>query len=173
MKKFWIFIIIVILLIVSIVLLKKTQSSSTTNSNSAQPTLSSLNTNIFGQLATWLPEAKWSTPQTSTQTTLYGSATGKEVTGTVTNQNANMPHFDNASYLKTLGFSSDVNTQADGPGSSTWGYKKTTGDQIQLILFSYKTKPSNSNPSEPLQFNCPCKTAVSVFVSNPFVPQKQ
>ena len=173
MKKFWIFLIIVILLIVSITLLKKTQSPSSTNTNSAQPTLSSLDTSVFGQLPTWLPEVNWSSPQPSTQTTLYGTATGKEVTGIITNENASMPHFDNADYLKTLGFSSDVNTQADGPGSSTWGYKKTTGDQIQLILFSYKTTPSNNNPNEPLQFNCPCKATVSVFVSNPFVPQKQ
>jgi len=91
---------------------------------------------------------------------------------TVTSPTASIPHFEMASALKTQGFIPDLNLSADGPGSSNWGYVNSNNEETQVIIFSYKTRPTNSNPNEPLEFNCPCKVNLSVFVSNPFAEKK-
>lgn len=182
MRKFLIPIVVVLLVvgIASFFMLQKpdpatTPSSMTPTAASESPTtppvqLSETAKTIFDQLPPSLPKASWEAPIASNTTTSYGNATGYLENGTITAETASLPHFENKATLSSLGFVVDNNLSADGPGSSLWGYKKTTGNEIQLIIFSYKTDPTSSNPNEPLQFNCPCQTQVSVFVTNPFTP---
>ena len=122
-------------------------------------------TAIIAQAAIWLPEATWSKPSSATETTQYGEIKGIKTTATITTQTASIPHFENATFLGQYGFKADNNLAADGPGSSVWGYKKANGSTNQFVIFSYNTVPTSTNLNEPLQFNCPCKTTVSVFVS--------
>ncbi len=133
------------------------------SSNTATPTPIATqvqpNSPIFSKLNSWLP-GDWSTPVTSSQM----NYSGMESSVTITTQTAAVSHFEDVSYLKSLGFEPDINLSADGPGSSVWGYKNAETGQV--IVFSYRTSPTSTNPNEPLQFNCPCQSKVSVFVSN-------
>lgn len=175
--------IVVVLLVVGIgsffMLQKPTpttpQSSTTPSPTSEAPTpppvkVSQTAQTIFTTLPSSLPSATWETPISSNLTTSYGNATGYLENGSITTEQTSLPHFEDKATMSSLGFTADNNLSADGPGSSLWGYKKTTGNEIQLVIFSYKTASTSSNPNEPLQFNCPCQTQVSVFVSNPFTP---
>lgn len=132
--------------------------------NAAQ--LTETQTKIISQLHLWMPTAIWSDPAASQEKTYYGDVLGSEVTGTLKTQEATVPHFENPELLNSLGFSPDTNLSADGPGSSEWGYTKETNGERQFILFSYQTEPTSTDPNEPLQFNCPCQTKLTVFVSN-------
>lgn len=139
---------------------------------SAAPTPSvtvSPQTGLMADVAVWYPSAPWSEPAEDSEViSSYGTFAGESMHATVTSQTASLPHFEIVSELKDKGFLPDNNLSADGPGSSTWGYKKTEDGQNQIILFSYKTQPTSSAPNEPLQFNCPCQVEVNVFVTSPF-----
>lgn len=124
----------------------------------------SISSAIFNQAKQALPAAAWDNPEEGTT----GTVPAVGMSGTLTVQEANIPHFENSTDLKKLGFQPDINLSADGPGSSQWGYKKVENGKIQLITYSYRVSPSNSNPNEPVQFNCPCNATVSVTVSKPF-----
>lgn len=112
--------------------------------------------------------ASWGNPtQTENQTT-YGNLSGTEIQATVSGNITNFMGFENKAELEKQGFVVDNTLAADGPGSSTWGYKRSDDDRTQIIMFSYTTKPSNNNPNEPLEFNCPCEITLTVFLSRPF-----
>ncbi|MEK7572162.1 MAG: hypothetical protein AAB553_07880 [Patescibacteria group bacterium] len=124
------------------------------------------NNPIAPLIPTWYPEATWEAATTTQEQTPYGEMNGLLITGTTTIDTASIPHFEKAEELQKLGYQPDMALSADGPGSSTWGYSKEQDGKQQIILFSYKTEPTSSNPDEPLQFNCPCTTDLSVFLSN-------
>ncbi len=148
--------------------------SSTSSVTSVTPTTTtpspsiSPETSLLVDAAVWYPSAPWSEPSSATEQTAMGNLTGESISATVTSPTASIPHFEMASQLEAKGFTPDINLAADGPGSSMWGYSKTENGMTQIMLFSYKAQPTNSNPNEPLQFDCPCKVNVNVFVSNPF-----
>lgn len=121
---------------------------------------------IFSQLATWLPGATFGLPKKTTEETSYGKMKGESLSGFTMSETASMEHFENPDYMQELGYAPDNNLSADGPGSSVWGYSKETNGKKEVVLFSYETKPSDSDPNTPLQFNCPCNTDVKVFVGN-------
>jgi len=121
---------------------------------------------LLVQVAVWYPSAPWSTPAVTTEETPVGELKGQFIKATVTQNEAMLPHFEDVEHLSSKGYTLDETLSADGPGSSTWGYSKTVGDRKDILLFSYTTKPSNSNPNEPLQFNCPCHIEVTVFTSD-------
>lgn len=135
------------------------------------PTLSP-ETSLLVDAAVWYPSASWAPPAKASQTTYYGDLQGQSIKATVESSNPSLDHFEMPQMLKENGFLPDNNLSADGPGSSVWGYKKSENGMMQVMTFSYKTQPSSSSPNEPLQFNCPCKIDVEVFVSNP-VSEKQ
>lgn len=128
-------------------------------------TVASLSSGVFSQAESALPDSTWSKPVATTENTSTGNVSGEKITTTLKSKEAMLTHFENVSDLKQMGFTQDSNLSADGPGSSVWGYKNPTTNQV--ILYSYNTKPTSSNPNEPLSFNCPCEMSVSVFVSNP------
>lgn len=123
---------------------------------------------IFVQVPIW-NSAKWSFIKTVSVSSYYGKLTGKQIEAIMTTQQATIPHFEDSAFLQNLGFDQDRNLSADGAGSSIWGYKKTTGNSSQVILLSYVTTPVTVVPNEPIQFNCPCTTNLSVFVSDSFL----
>lgn len=114
---------------------------------------------IFTQSEKALPNASWTTPETTSMQTALGNTTGQKITGMVNSDKALIPHFENVQELKSMGYEENMNLSADGPGSSTWGYTKGNN----MVIFSYKTTPSTNNPNEPLEFDCPCDVSVSVF----------
>lgn len=114
------------------------------------------------------PSANWTSPATAEEQTLYGNISGEQIGGEVDSKKAQIPHFENEKSLKNMGFEPDLNLSADGPGSSSWGYKKTADAMTQIAIFSYTTKASATPGNEPIQFNCPCKVSVSAFISTPF-----
>lgn len=142
--------------------LKSTLVSSTTSfSNpSTTPEL------ILQTVTSELPNATWVGPTVATQSTPNGQISGIQSTAQISTENPMLTHFENSQKLKDMGFSVDNNLMADGPGSSMWGYSKDTNGQKQYILISYKTQPTSDNPNAPLEFNCPCKMDITVFVSN-------
>jgi len=127
---------------------------------------------IFKSATGTLPKADWSADTTISEQTTYGYLTGKEINGYQISGNAQTQHFENVLELTKLGFEKDLSLQASGPGSSSWGYKKIKAGKTQIILFSYITEPTSSNPNEPLRFVCPCKINLKVFVSDPFEAQR-
>jgi copper homeostasis protein (lipoprotein) len=138
-----------------------------TSAKSAVPVqLSETESHILSQLPSWMPTATWSEPFTTQEQTFYGNFMGSEVTGKVTTKEASVPHFENADFLQSLGFTMDTNLSADGPGSSVWGYVKETNGKKQVVLFSYQTRPLSTNRDEPIQFTCPCQTDLTVFISH-------
>lgn len=128
---------------------------------------------ILGDVATWIPDAGWSNPAPASETTMYGDLSGYATSGTVTSQQASLDHFEMMPELEQLGFTADTNLAASGPGSDVWGYKRMVDGGEQVLILSYTTQPTSSNPNEPLQFNCPCQIQVKGFVSNPFTPTDQ
>ena len=122
---------------------------------------------LLADVAVWYPSAPWSNPHETKSQTPYGDLNGEEMTATVTSDNASITHFEMEDELTKMGFEPDNSLAADGPGSSQWGYKKEQNGQTQLLIFSYRTQPSSTNPNEPLQFDCPCTVDVSVFASDP------
>ena len=123
---------------------------------------------IFKNVNESLPQAGWSEETTASEQTAYGNLPGKEEIGKITVDQAYTHHFENPDVLKSLGYNEDLNLAADGPGSSTWGYIKTENGQSQIVLFSYSTIPSSNNPNKPIQFVCPCRVDLKVFISDPF-----
>ncbi|HVZ66756.1 MAG TPA: hypothetical protein VG917_00670 [Patescibacteria group bacterium] len=123
---------------------------------------------IFYDLKVWLPDTSWSVPTKTSEQTMYGDLKGEQSTAQITTKQASVNPFENVKAMNDLGYQQDLNLAAGGPGSSVWGYKKTEGNMMQIVTFSYNTAPSYNNPNEPLQFNCPCKTTLKVFVSDPF-----
>jgi hypothetical protein len=121
---------------------------------------------LLADAAVWYPSAPWSHPAKNTQTTFYGNLSGLSIHAQVTSDKPMLGHFEDVNSLATSKFLPDTNLEADGPGASSWGYLKDIDGKKQLLLFSYKTQPSSSNPNEPLQFSCPCKIDVTVFASN-------
>ena len=138
-----------------------------TTSFTPTPTLSPDAVAVLDAIPSWLSDVNWSQPKQTTKTTPLGDMQGTIISGQTTTDSANITHFEDADALARLGFYPNNNLAADGPGSSMWGYSKEVNDTQQIILFSYTTEPTSSNPNEPLQFNCPCTTEVSVFISNP------
>lgn len=114
---------------------------------------------VISQSERSLPQATWGKTITTFQQTPLGKASGTQVTGTLTSDKAMINHFEDNKALEVMGYKPNMNVSADGPGSSMWGYTK--GNSI--ILYSYKTTPTNTSPNEPLSFDCPCKITVSIF----------
>lgn len=111
--------------------------------------------------------ANWSKPTKTTEQVQNGTISGSKIETTVSGQITEFMNFENKEILEKQGFILDNELAADGPGSSVWGYKRNDDDRTQIVLFSYKTKPTNNNPNEPLEFNCPCEITLSVFLSEP------
>lgn len=143
------------------------QKTNTTLPQSSYPKVSP-ETALLVDVAVWYPSAPWTEPKKTTEETTYGNLSGENMQASVTASTASLSQFENVSELKAKGFTTDINLAAGGPGSSVWGYKSEKGEKMQVIIFSYKAQPTNNNPNEPLQFNCPCKINMNVFVSNPF-----
>ncbi len=122
---------------------------------------------IFKMAESNLSSASWSKPTNTTEKTPLGTFSGQIMNGTLTTSSAMVTHFENVKELSRLGFKDNQNLSADGPGSSQWGYSKEANGETQVLVYSYKVTPSSSKPNEPLQFNCPCSTTVSVFLSTP------
>ncbi len=173
MHKQYIIIIFLVAVVVGISMLwAQTHRSASQSETASVITLNPTTEKIFNVLPSWLPRANWSNPKASIQSTMYGDINGVVRSATIITKSVSTTHFEQQAYIQQLGFSADDNLSADGPGSSTWGYKKESGDQTQIILLSSQTMPSKTPPNRPLQFNCPCTTKVSVFVSESFTPKK-
>jgi hypothetical protein len=138
----------------------------TSNPTSLNGNLIELNP-IFNSVNTTLPSANWSTPSTTTEQTIYGNLSGLEESGMITSKEPSITAFEDPNDLTSLGYKKDISLDASGPGSNVWGYKKTENGKSQIVMFSYATQ-GTSNPNEPIQFNCPCKVSLKVFVSDPF-----
>jgi putative hemolysin len=161
----FLFIIVVILIIAGafFVLHVKKQQNTTTNPATTQH----VNDPMLQTLAEGFPEVTWGEPTNMNQSTgPYGELPGRKITGTIKVDQANIPQTEDKAYLESQGFKADPSMSADGPGSSVWGYSKGSGENTQVVIFSYEVKPTSSNPNEPLQFNCPCNATVSIFVSD-------
>ncbi|HSX09561.1 MAG TPA: copper resistance protein NlpE [Candidatus Saccharimonadales bacterium] len=143
--------------------------SLTATSTKYQIQSTEMGTKIANQLPSWMPTVTWSEQITSNQQTFYGNLAGSEVTGIVTTKEASVPHFENVKFLQSLQFEPDINLSADGPGSSSWGYIKEVDGKKQIVIFSYRTQPTSTNPNQPIQFACPCQTKLAVFTSNYFL----
>lgn len=161
-------IILIIVIAVSVVGFAAYLHSTRPQSNFSSFTTQSLDP-IFKSVTASTPKVDWSDTSTISTQTAYGYLTGRQITGQKLSNDAQTEQFENVTDLANLGFEKDVNLQAGGPGSSSWGYKKTKNGKTQVILFSYVTEPSSSNPGEPIQFVCPCKIDLTVFVSDLFV----
>ncbi len=135
----------------------------------SQPSLSL----IFEMAQSNLSQASWGKSMETTEQTPLGNLTGEKITGTLTSDTAMLNHFEDVNELSKLGFKSDINLSADGPGSSQWGYTRKTGNGTQVLIYSYNTTPTSDNPDEPLQFDCPCEMTVSVFLSSTDQDNKQ
>jgi hypothetical protein len=143
----------------------KTTSQSVPAKTAGTPT-SPTTEKIYNQLPELMPEAQWSEPVQANKETFYGNASGVTRTATIKTQKAYIPHFGQSTFFKDLGYEADKNLDADGPGSSQWGYTKTVDGKKQYVIFGYNVKPTNNNPNEPVQFNCPCQTTMTLFVGN-------
>lgn len=124
-------------------------------------------------VAVWIPNGGWTTPVVTTESTPYGELSGYSTTGMVTLDQAYMDPFEHKEELSGMGYEADPMLDASGPGSNMWGYKRTVDGKEQILVLGYKTQPTSSNQNEPLQFNCPCKIAISAFVSEPFDSKSQ
>lgn len=110
----------------------------------------------------------WSNPEKTSEKINGTTVSGTKIEATVSGQITDFMNFENKDILEKQGFVRDNSLAADGPGASTWGYKRSDDDRTQFVLFSYSTKPTNNNPNEPLEFDCPCEIMLSVFLSKPF-----
>lgn len=118
---------------------------------------------IFRELPSWKNDAVWSTPSDSSENTYLGNIKGQQTQAPLEVSEPNVAHFENIEYLLNHGFQPDNNLSADGPGSSSWGYKKTEAEKTEVLIFSYQITPTSSSPNSPLEFNCPCKGNLKVF----------
>lgn len=123
---------------------------------------------ILAQIKSENQNINWEVPKNVTEQTPLGNLSGIKMFGTLISQQATFPHFENAKLLSSYGYMPDMSFSADGPGSSIWGYRQNINGEESVILFSYNTKPTSTNPNAPLQFNCPCQMDISMFISNPF-----
>lgn len=137
------------------------------NKLSLNPT-NSYQTSFLDTLKSQTPNVQWSNPSKTSMQTQYGNLQGTLYKGTTTAENPMLTHFEDSKMLQKEGFSPDIMLQADGPGSSMWGYKKTLNGKTEIITFSYNTTPTSTRPDQPLEFSCPCKMTVEVFISDPF-----
>lgn len=161
-KKVLIGLIAIVFIIALWLLYIKTFKPSNTQTTTKTPPT---NSQIFSQVISTVDGATWTIPENTTEQTGAGNLTGQKVTSQITTKEANVTHFENEKELIKLGYESDPSLSADGPGSSMWGYKSDNEGETNYIIYSYKVAPSSNNPNEPLQFNCPCKTDLSVFIS--------
>ncbi len=167
MKKY--FLILLAIIIIGIVLIDQRDKLTFLPSITLSPTPANpIAEEILPNLPFWLPNTTWTTPSVTSMNTFYGSLVGEYAMTTVTSGQPRMDHFENVDLLASNGFHPDLNLAADGPGSSTWGYKKTADEQSQVVIFSYITTPTTIKSDEPVAFSCPCTVTVSAFVSNPF-----
>lgn len=164
-KTFYILGLCIVLLIIGAIFFLDQQKKNTPSQQITNPNVTP-ETALLADIAVWYPSAPWTAPKKVKEETPYGNLSGESMQATVTSPTASIPHFEIASQLKTKGFVPDPGLSADGPGSSMWGYKRDESIFHQIIIFSYKTEPTSSNPNEPLQFNCPCKVTINVFVSS-------
>jgi hypothetical protein len=165
MKK-GLLIIIVILLVIGGITAWNIRSARPANQQTVESNVSPTATKVFSALPELMPEAHWSEPVEAKKETFYGNIPGVSRTATIKTQEATVPHFGQSVFFRDLGYDADKNLAADGPGSSQWGYVKNVDGKKQIVTFGYHVKPTNSNPNEPLQFDCPCQTTMTVFVSN-------
>lgn len=166
-SNYYIYLVLIIFVLVLIFITERQHSPFTKSTPSVTKSLTA-ETKLLVDVAVWYPSAPWSEPTADSDQTLYGELTGESIKAQVTSDTATLPHFEIVNELIQMGFASDNNLSADGPGSSTWGYKKIENGKTQVIIFAYRTIPTNANPDEPLQFNCPCKIDIEAFVSKPF-----
>lgn len=125
---------------------------------------------VFTESEKWVPEVVWGKPKSASSQTYYGTVKGTEITGKLVNRDGYIEHPEDPEFLKTFGFTEDLNLSADGPGSSSWGYVKHLGEQEQVVVFSYTNEDMQASSAGPLEANCPCTLSLSVFVSTPFKP---
>lgn len=144
-----------------LVIFQTAPNSSISTQNELQPS-----DVIFEKVLVWKNNAVWSAPTDHTENTYLGEIHGKVSTATVRANEPTLSHFEDANYLKSLGYEVDSNLYADGPGSSMWGYKKGDNNNFELVIFSYNTTPTNSDPNQPVQFDCPCEMKIQVFVGS-------
>lgn len=121
---------------------------------------------IFRELPAWKSDARWSTPSDTSQNTYLGEVKGKQTSANIKVNEPNIAHFEDSSYMNSHGYTIDNNLSADGPGSSSWGYTKTNGSQIDVVIFSYNVSATSSDPNSPLEFNCPCNAELQVFIGS-------
>lgn len=161
--------IIVLILVSAGFFLKQEPKQEKKSTPHTQQTQSDIDTLwLLANAALWYPSLPWSPPTKATTDSPYGKLSGNSIHATVTKDTPMVDHFEDVNALAEKGFLPDTTLAADGPGSSTWGYKKEEGNSLQVIIFSYRTQPTNSNPNEPVQFTCPCKIDITTFVSTPF-----
>lgn len=111
-------------------------------------------------------DATWTNPaQTNEATGPYGEMLGEKITTETTVDKPLVEHFEDKNYLESLGYKEDLGMAADGPGSSVWGYSRTENGNTKVVIFSYNVKPTDNNPNEPVQFNCPCQATLSIFAN--------
>lgn len=123
---------------------------------------------LFTSASTTLPSANWGKPTVTSESTTYGNLSGMAISGKITSDQAMVNPYEDKTELAKEGYKEDLNLAASGPGSNVWGYKKTENGKSQVVIYSYQTEPTSSNPNEPLQFNCPCQVNLMVFISDPF-----
>jgi len=133
----------------------------------APNTTQNINDSTLAKLTQSFPGITWGEPESINQSTgAYGEFPGRKVTGTITVSQPSVPQSGDKDYLMSLGYEPDPGMAADGPGSSVWGYSKNEKGVTSVVIFSFEAKPTNSNPNEPVQFNCPCDATVSIFISD-------
>lgn len=137
----------------------KTQDNSTSISHQSE---------LLTKLSEGVPNSSWSNPENINQSAgTYGEMEGQKITSTITTKDAMPVNFDEKTYLESLGYKEDSQLAAGGPGSSVWGYSKTVDGVTSVVVFSSQTAATNSDQNAPAEFNCPCQTQLSIFVSTP------
>lgn len=130
-----------------------------------------IDTSVFEEAESWVPEVVWSKPKAGSEKMYYGTAKGVKIVGTLVNREGTVDHFEDPKILKRLGYKEDLNLSADGPGSSMWGYSKENANgMMEIVTFSYDNKDMYESSDGPLVSECPCTLILTVFVSEPFKP---
>ena len=169
-RKYNVFLVILGIILLSILAFFLTTLGTAHAPQNIQNTQAGSQTQLLKNIVSPYTDVAWSMPQLVKIPTQYGDISGRQMTTTMKTDKAMVVHQEDDTALKNMGFTPDMMLSADGPGSSQWAYKKTTGNNSsQILLFSYQTKPSaNQSSNEPLQFNCPCTVTMTAFLSNPF-----
>ena len=165
-KKLLPFIIIIVVVAAAYLFYIKYKDRVQTPATSNQATLAPMSQYVNNS------NESWSEPKEATEQTMYGKLAGEEISTLVTSDQAMVEPFENQTTLKSEGFETDNNLAAGGAGSQINGYKRSVNGKSQVLLYSYQTEPTSTNPNEPLQFNCPCKVNLKVFLSEPFDENK-